>query len=689
MKKRIIALILCFAICLSAILAFAGCNDDPVEQGKSEFPTATDTIEDFTEHKVEGTIHMGYENLKDEGMPFVIDGKTDYKIVYDENNSFSTKASRYIMSQLGAATGASMEKEESPIWSEDAKYIIVDNEELQTAAGVVMTDIDLGVAGYQILTKGNSVFILTTGNDSYQMAALAFLRIVVGYDFISENIIVYEKDGSYIPEMNIIERPDFDYRYDMVYYQHSINVAYGMGLSENGSLFISTGSDSTHNSFWYLNPKEYEFSHENCNLGYTDEECAEGHKNWYSELRCGYAANDGSWGATFFGTYASQLCYTAHGSEKDKKIMQQVVADKIVALALDPKNANKSVIQFTAMDESTNCDCQYCKAIISEYGSISAAIIMFVNGVDDIVQAALKEYAEENGTKVKDLNILFFAYQNSRFAPNKLDEKTKCNEHVGIYIANSKARYAWTMYDEINSVDAEAIQDWGKFGKIYFWYYAQNAMNYFVPSNTFSATIENFRFAKECNGVWMGNNGVWKCAYQTGFMAFKEYITSKAIFDVNVDFNDVKEQYFEHNFGDGGVYIEQFFDESTAHMTYLRDRGDNTDFNGVCVNENPDKAAYWPLHLVERWNDLCNKALEAIEKTKAEDPELYEAYRRNIILESLFPRYVMCKLYDKSYTDSELKEMQQAFYEDCQLFGMADEGDYTTLDELWKAWGMQ
>ncbi len=691
-KKLIVAL------CLASV-TFSAVACGGKDGGSNRLPSENGVIEDYNEHKVAGTVHYGLENIKDSGVPFVVDGKTDYKIVYDKANSAIGKAGDYIVSQINEATGATLTREDNPTWSADAKYVILGDEAMKAAANYQMTDVELGIAGYHIKTIGNSVFIYAENNDGYHLGALAFLRIVVGYDCLAADTIIYEKDGSYIPEMDVVERPDFDYRHDMTYYQNSVEKAYAQGISVNGSLMMdpsldpitgSTKSMQVHNSFVYVDPIKYEFGHENCGLGYTDAECEAGHSNFFSAQRCNFRdANAAAYNNQYYQKYASQLCYTAHGNENDLKIMQTLSAERIVATALHEKNAAKNVITFTAQDESTECDCSSCKAIVSEYGNISAAIIMFMNGVDDIVQEKLQAYADETGTKKKEVNTLIFAYQQTRFAPKKIDEKTKMNEHVGVYLAASKVRYAHTFYDEINEADAKAIQDWSKFGKMYYWFYSLNAMTHFVPSNTFQTTVVNYRFAKENSGTWMGNNGTWLTKKLPGFTTFKEYLEASLMFDVNRDYAEMKETFFKHYYGNGGEYMLQFFNEVTAYMDSMRDSGTTVDFDGVVVNNNPHQAKYWPIQMVKRWDDLCKQALKAIESHKLEDEELYEKYRAHIQLEKLFPLFAFTNLHDDKFTQEELSALRLEFYQTCKYFDIKDLTDYEKIDTLWTAWGLE
>ena len=82
--------------------------------------------------------------------------------------------------------------------------------------------------------------------------------------------------------------------------------------------------------------------------------------------------------------------------------------------------------------------------------------------------------------------------------------------------------------------------------------------------------------------------------------------------------------------------MKKFFDEMTSYMDYMRDSG-NADFNGVVVNEFTYTAKYWPIKMLQRWNNYCDLALKEIEKTKALNDGTYEALHDRILLETLFP----------------------------------------------------
>lgn len=652
-------------VCLAATLLSLLCACAKQPDNNDEIVAETEVVE----HKATNGLHKGVDNIPDSGIPFVTNGASEYKIVAsnsDENlKNAIAKAAGFISSHIDSATGVGLEVidgDQNVDWSNDAKLVVVGSDKLQQAAGFTVTDDDIGLSGYQIQTVGKSVFISANGTDGYHLAALALLRVLVGYDCLDLDTYIYSKDGSYLPEMDIVERPDFDYRIDQTYYTLASPRAYSMGFND-GDPYMT--ADPCHTSFYFLPPKEYENDN----------------KDWFSNQRCNFVDDQENYLVN-----AAQLCYTAHGKSDELKKMQRVIADKILYLTLE-KYPERNIVTVGQQDEDVVCNCASCTAVVKEYGSIAAAIIPFINGIDDLVQADLQRYAKEHNQPVKETNILFLSYQSTRFAP-KYDDSLKLNEHVGVLICSSKTRYSYTFWDDINLVDKQQIENWQPFGNVYYFFYEINSNNYFVPCNTFRACVENYRFAKINNGRLMTSMGNWKTAYTSNFTAFKSYLNSRLWFNVNYDYVDLEKTFFDNYYGDGGVYMKKFFDEMTSYMDYMRDSG-NADFNGVVVNEFTYTAKYWPIKMLQRWNDYCDKALQEIEKTKALNDGTYETLRDRIVLESLFPRYIICKYHSAKFSDSEIASMRKAFYDDAQYLNLTHECQYYTFESLWKGWGLE
>ncbi len=647
---------------LASVLALclASCGDvDDSSSGESNgggtnIPSAVNPVEDYDEHKVTGTLHK--VNVTENSRTFVSGGVTEYKLVYD-SAAYISKAASFIASHIFEATGARLSEETSPVWSENAKYIVVGNKDFMAKAGVSAPTENIGTTGYGIKTKGNSVFITANGYDGYQLGAICFLRQVVGYDMLYEDLVIYEKDGSTLPDMDIVERPDFDYRSGSNNAVLNVPSArYGMGFTDN-SIFLAPQGKRYHNTFTYLPLETYEKTH----------------PEWYSDNSNGRYVN-------------SQLCYTAHGDKDSLKEMQTTIAEQVLELASDTELKNVTISQE---DTESKCECDACNAIVEEYGSISAAIIMFMNGIDDIIQTRLQAEADANNTEKKELNIVFFAYHFSSAAPNKIDDSVKCHENVGVLLALSRASYTHTLYESINSSPLSFLEGWKTFtDKLYVWMYQTNCATYSYQSmfNSFDSVIENYRAAYLNNAVLVMNQGNWE-SINSGFGRFKDYIDSHALFDVNVNYVELYEKFFKYFYGDGGEYMKQFFDEGIAQLKYIEKAypGEQT---GLIVHQPLNKTKFWSFRMLANWKDLCEKALAANNKYEFTNPQYYNAVKAHITVDSVFPRLYLCILYSSSFSDEVLSEMRKELATDCKNLQITHTGEAEYIAPLFDSWGV-
>ena len=277
--KRITATLLCI---VSAACCF-GCK----EKETDAVLTSDNVI-----HEVEGTLHK--INVTERNVSFVTNGQTAYEIYIDTTNpSLSAainKSASFVCEQVEKLTDAELpifnEKPEG--LEESSKAIIYGYRDVMEAFGVSMPTDDIGNSGYYVKTVGNIVFIQANGSDGYRMGGLAFLRAALGYDMLSEDCVYFEKDGSKMPNIDIIEKPDFDYRQISNYYTTA--EVYGMGMHAHTDIWIPVNGWDMHNTLYYVPTEIYGAEH----------------PAWYREDKM-------------------QVCYTAHGQKGEYEALLQAV----------------------------------------------------------------------------------------------------------------------------------------------------------------------------------------------------------------------------------------------------------------------------------------------------------------------------------------------------------------------------
>lgn len=705
MKKFLKTLLL---LSLSLVFAVAGCSGSPNEPIKPDDNTENETHKNVTDsdrHLVSADKQLHRVKVTENSRTFVKNAQSEYLIVLGDNNSNAKKAANFLSNQIGAATGAYLtitDEDNVGAWSSQKKYIAISCEGLEKQANVAWAtdseDIDLGYSGYMIKTVGNTAFIKVNSDYGYQTSVLCFLREVVGYEWFGDDTISYGKSGETLPDLDIVEKPDFDLTFSSSLWASSSK--YASGLTDI-SVFVSPEGNFVHNSYTYLPYETY----------YED------HKAWYSD----------EW-MTLNSVYMpKQLCYTAHGNAAEYELMLNTAVERMMYYLNADQTA--STITFTQQDTAAVCNCKYCTAAAEKFTSISSTLVMFINDLDDKLQAALKAQAEEAGTEVRKITLLFFAYQKTANAPVSGDEKSGyelaknpdnkvtytdvsgntetltlpykrtyengivCNDNVGCFFANTGARYNKSLYADItanNNVRTE-LQKWGSVAKtLYVWTYDTNFMNYLFPYNSFDSIVETARCIKENNAeFYFAQSQDWRNSVHPAFGALKRYIVASVRYNVNMNYDDAVDRFFENYFGDAAAPMREYFDKLTVYLDYL-EKTYPSDFTGSVYDSFVNDAQYWSFGLMSDYLALCDEAYAAIEKYKTTDSEKYELLKKHIDIETLFPRFVICENYGGMYTSSEIAEMRQAFCTDCKNLGLTKyaENDASVMTDYYNKWGV-
>ena len=84
-----------------------------------------------------------------------------------------------------------------------------------------------------------------------------------------------------------------------------------------------------------------------------------------------------------------------------------------------------------------------------------------------------------------------------------------------------------------------------------------------------------------------------------------------------------------------------------------------------------------------------DSAFDVIElEYKASNPKQYEIYHRHILMEQLFPTYVLCTTYANSFNASDLKEMRLQFIDDFYALGNKSYWELGLMTEVTDTWDL-
>lgn len=718
MKKRIIAMFLTLMFAMSWIVS---CGKENSSSGSgSSSSEKTEEVKESVSDVTDKDVHLVSEDkllhrvsIKQSDRVFVAGGKTDYKILVGGSSSVIMKAASFLSNQIGACTGVYPEvvydadgdgiiddSGEAVNWTVDSKYLVLDCPALEKKANVKWAteedkSINLGYSGYMMKTVGNTLFMTVNSDYGYQTVVLSFLREVLGYEWFSEDTITFSKTGATLPDIDIVEKPDFDLNYRSGYV--SENGKFGSGQTDE-EVFVFTDGRFVHNSFNFLPPSVY----------------AESNPKWYSD----------EWG-TFENEYVpAQLCYTAHGDKNEYDAMLDTAVKKMMTYL--ETNTTSCTITFTQQDNFSACECATCLAAANKFGSISSTYIMFVNDLEDKVRAELEMQAEERGEESRKLTILFFAYNATKNAPvfgetkddyevavnpdNKIvvdgedrvlpynktyENGIVCNENVGCFWAPIGANFNKSFYEDTpaNKETRQSLEKWGLLtDKLYAWIYDTNFRLFLYPYNSYDSVVETARCLKENNADFLfvqaqGSYGGQTNAFTPCFGALKTYTAMSVRFNVNMDYGKATDRFFENYYRDAAPAMREYYEKLTSYLRLLEEQYPSV-FTGNIYDTFVNQPKYWSISLMNEWLGLCDKAYASIEKYKATDSELYEILRKHITVETLFPRFVICENYGGYYSNDEITRMRQEFYDDCADIKIEAYGENIALSDWFAKWGV-
>ena len=692
------------------------------------------------QHYVQNTLHKVNVSEPATPIPFVDteNQKTDYTILIgsscsEGNTTHQSKAALFFKKHLREITGATIglkyiDSEDPITWTEEDKYIVLDDMTMFTAAGLTMPQEDIGPTGYYIKSKGNSVFVMCNTSLGYSKAILALMREQFGYEQFSADCIVYDRADKQatLLDFDIIERPDFDY--NLRSNKNTTEATYGMNFVNDLDIFVVVGAqNSQYDKTYYLDevpastatseylietavaPKTagnkvvlkvdetkgalprtdnrtetwHNMHNYNPIVDYGDE-----HPLWFASYQNDANSFADDRGAEF-GKY-EQICPTAHGDAEQYEALYTHVANTMIALL--EANPTINTISYSEEDNYKYCNCDACTTKMNGTynGKMSGLFIELLNNIDNIVQAYLENKAVKENKPKRDVTLLTFAYHYSIDPPlnDNGEPLIKCNDNVGPYIAPISAQWDESFYNKVNEETANNIKGWAKCSnRLYMWLYETNYFSYLYPHNTWDTMLETYRFCKNNNAMMMFPEGQFNQGAVTHFSRVKEYFNSKAHFDLNINFEDMLDRFFENYFREAAPYMRAMFDQIQARMRYLERKYTQVFTGSIYIYL--DDTRYWPEGMLRGWMDLVNQAYAAIAHYEAEDPTLYKMLYDHINLESIFPRWALIDLYISSFSEDEKYDMKRSFVEDCTNYGISKYKEHDgNLDTIFKDWNV-
>lgn len=706
-KTKIISLLLSLCLLVPTVTACKKNNDKNNNNGnKNGGYTNALTEEENKYAHVDGTLHEVNVNFDAPIGNFVVDGASDYSLV--QASTLAKEAVSFVFGKVVEATGTSLQRVEAgnATITKESKYIVFGA--TLSDFGLTMPEYTtLNVSGYRIQNYGANVFINAYAERGYQMGAIALLRAVLGYDMFADDTVIFEKDGTVMPAIDITEKPDYDYAAPSN--NISSEATYGMGYITNSSIFMDPSNDGYR---WVHNILDF----------VTDGNGNGDDSKTSDELK---AVRTDPVKKKWLSDEGNQVCFNAHGDPEAYELMVEEFVKHTKKVISQEKNRTRDTLLISQMDSfvgqvtETRCSCDACEASWNYYGgTMAGSHLQLINRVAEEVNKWLdSEEAIELFGERRTVYIGFLCYSASINAPvgvdsdgnvvlkkecsfivddesgevllDEKDKDLKCGNNVMLFYAASGANYTKPFYDVANERFYNAITRWTALGNnLYVWAYENCYHAYLYPYNSWDSTADNMRFWKSLGARFIYWEGTWENANNPSFSKLSDYIDGKLAFDVNADYQALVEKFFDNYFGEGSEYMYQYFTEVQAHCrsneVAMGDGKVQSDLTADKTN--------WPINLINRWMGLIEQAEKAIEVNAGVDDTRYAALSKHLLVESLFPRFVLCNSYDDMFDQETILAMRKAYAADFAYYNTsasATHQEHYTFDVILKEWGLK
>ena len=638
-----------FVLVLCCSFFLTGCAEKPQATVEST-PSGTTTPE------VEVPVISNDKfSVPDSATDYLVkDGKTEYIIVYPENpTTYESTAVEELTVLFYQGTGIllSAKKDNESIPS-NTPFISIGKTKQLEQTDIEIDSEELGYTGSRIKTIGRNIYIAGNTGMGSLYGMYDFLHYSIGYEFYADQVITFDKKSSHalklfditiVPDIDIGE---FGWRYYRDY-EKDVNryKTFNPMFSDKSTYGLA------HNTFVYL-PKEVYY---------------EDHKDWY--------APDGQ-----------QLCMSNMEMTEEfaKNVIKQVSEEKI--------DEDRIVIFIGQEDVFVWCSCPKCTASKNKYGTDAAVAIKFINKVSDRVNA----WIEENQPG-REVVFMFFAYHCTLTPPVEIapdgtirpyDNEKDLILRDNVYPWVAHLATGWNAPIENDDSFKYILDGWDVLStKMGFWSYNFHARQMYVNFDNFNSLQQNLQLLKEYDTFYFIDQGGLFDPDSPTFLAYRAYITYKLIWDVNVNVQVLKENFFANYYDDASEWLMKYLDELLLLQRYNADKYDLSS----TVGEEKTVAKYWPQAVLEKWLTYFEKAYEAIEKYKTTDVDYYNALYKRVRLEELSVLYLSIQLYGEQMFDVDtLFSHKKAVYEDLRRYGCfpVEGANAVALQQLGESWGV-
>ncbi len=240
------------------------------------------------------------------------------------------------------------------------------------------------------------------------------------------------------------------------------------------------------------------------------------------------------------------------------------------------ENPNYLIYSVSQNDWRNPCQCNKCQAIVKKEGSESGPVIWFVNQVADRIK-----------DEFPDKYVGTLAYQYTRKPPANIVPR----ENVVVRFCSIECCFAHDFQSCSQNQDFLAdLEGWSAIAPhMYIWDYVVNFSHYIMPYPNFKVLQQNIKTFRDNKAIGI----MEQAAYQSRggeFAELRSYLIAKLLWNVDIDVDEVINDFMSGYYGRSGQYVRAYFDFLHGRLTpethiHLGLRPDDVLFSGDFVSE--------------------------------------------------------------------------------------------------------
>lgn len=465
--------------------------------------------------------------------------------------------------------------------------------------------------GYRVYSQGGVIYVKGLSEAGVRNGIYGFLEDKFEVMFIEENYdYIPSFPTIYFDEIDYISNPDVAWRR---VYQYEINQNYWFDRLRLNGFPEKDWGKWCHSAFDYVSPDEYFES----NPEY-------------------FALINGERKAT-------QLCYSYFIDNED--------AFEVIASALESmiqENPQAEYWDFSVMDNNDYCQCDRCKSILKETGSMMGTLLPVVNKLAE---------------RFPDVTVSTLAYLFCKEVPEGIVPR----DNVNIVVAPIGTSQNYSLAKGTNYFSSEGkriIEEWGKVApNLIVWDYVVNFSNLLMPYPNLGVQKSNLEFylANNVDGVYHQGN-----REQEGEMArMRTYLLSRQLWDSDIDLEALAAKYIQVAYKDAAKEVAVFMDTISDRVYFLPGNLDLYD------SVSQHKVDYLAVTSLNEYEGIIRSAMNKVDAKSKE----YERVER--IYMSLM--YTRCM--DSSFNVDKKTASAQEFLRLAEKYGVTMVGETVSIEE--------